>query len=99
MPRPEPGARVCLAPPTFAANHIEAWGTAPYGARFLVNASPYDADYVTIFQTSDGSSGFHAVFDKGFPLYSSRFPGYFKLCVRNTAAMSQTVNIYFTNVY
>lgn len=86
-----PGGRVCLSP-IYATSYVDAQGTASPGARFLVlwAPTPYSS-YATIYQSSDNTQGFHATFSRTF--YGSYFPGYFKLCARNTGTVSSRITM------
>jgi hypothetical protein len=84
-----PGSRVCLNP-IYATQHVDAQGTASPGVRFTVHRSADNYNYTTIYQTSDFSQGFRAIFDRSYnPGY---FPGYFKLCARNVST-TQSANV------
>jgi hypothetical protein len=85
-------SRVCLAP-IYATQSVDAQGTASYpGVRFTVHRSPNNGIYTDLYQTSDTSLGFRAIFNTS--ANPNAFPGYFKLCARNLSmTQSSTVNI------
>lgn len=86
-----PGARVCLAP-QYAYSYVNVQGSASKGARFLVlwGRSPYDVS-TEIFR-AENVTGTAAQFSTYTHPYN--FPGYFRLCVRNTNTTSINASLY-----